>query len=84
MPEKKTAAVEAEANEAPVTFEHNGIEYTIPAPLDFPLEVIEAETEIDVIRAVLGDEQWTKYRATKPTIRDFQALTEKVNGASGN
>ncbi|MBD0739838.1 hypothetical protein [Streptomyces sp. CBMA29] len=92
---KKTAAAkpaaavaaEAEATEQPTVFEHRGITFTVPHPLDLPLELLEAEDELEAVRLVVGEESWTAYRATKPTIRDFQALTEKVNTAqagSGN
>lgn len=81
------AAAEAEALEQPTTFEHAGVTFTVPHPLDLPLELLEAEDELEAVRLVVGDESWAAYRATKPTIRDFQALTEKVNTAqagSGN
>ncbi|MET8702734.1 hypothetical protein ABZW10_28325 [Kitasatospora sp. NPDC004723] len=83
----KTAAAKAEALEIPTTFEHAGVHFAVPAPLDMPLELLEAESELEAVRLIVGDEAWTEYRATRPTIRDFQALADKVNQAqagSGN
>ncbi|MFJ5066531.1 hypothetical protein ACIQC7_08955 [Kitasatospora sp. NPDC088556] len=90
MPTAKTApkaAAEAEATETPVTFEHAGLTFTVPPPLDLPLDLLDAKSEMEAVRLIVGDEVWTKYRATRPTIRNFQALAEKVNEAaagSGN
>jgi hypothetical protein len=84
---KKTAAskpVEAEATEAPIRFDHAGITFTVPAPLDYPLDILEAESEVEIVRLVLGAEQWATYKATRPTIRDFKELSDKLNGSTGN
>ncbi|MEV3860712.1 hypothetical protein AB0J38_41185 [Streptomyces sp. NPDC050095] len=86
---KKTAAkVQAAKSEAvpsdkPTTFTHRGVPFTLPHPLDFPLEVLETDDEVEVTRLILGDEQWAAYRATKPTIRDFYELTEAMSEARG-
>ncbi|MGW3232471.1 hypothetical protein [Kitasatospora sp. NPDC001095] len=83
----KTAAVKAEATETPSSFEHAGVTFVVPAPLDMPLELLEAESELEAVRLIVGDEAWAEYRKTRPTIRDFQALADKVNQAqagSGN
>ncbi|MDH6705405.1 hypothetical protein P3T27_002115 [Kitasatospora sp. MAA19] len=90
MPAAKTtpkSAVEAEATETPTTFEHAGLTFTVPPPLDLPLDLLDAESEMEAVRLIVGDEVWTKYRATRPTIRDFRALAKKVDEAgadSGN
>lgn len=82
---KKTASpLVAEATEAIAKFEHRGIEFEVPEPKDFPLEVLEAESEVEIMRLVLGAEQWAKCKATKPTVGDFRELVDKVNDASGN
>ncbi|MFJ9771818.1 hypothetical protein ACIRVF_11290 [Kitasatospora sp. NPDC101157] len=83
----KTAAAKAEATDEPTTFEHAGITFSVPAPLDMPLEILEAESEVEAVRLIVGEETWAAYRATRPTIRDFQALADRVNQAqagSGN
>ncbi|WP_055523443.1 hypothetical protein [Streptomyces graminilatus] len=84
MSAENVAAAESEATEEPRVIEHKGAEYTIPAPLDFPLEVVYAENEVEIVRLILGEVQWPKYLATKPSIRDFQEFSEKVNGTPGN
>jgi hypothetical protein len=52
--------------------------------MDYPVDVVFAENDFEAARIILGEEQWQKYRATRPTIRDFQAFNEKLNKASGN
>ncbi|MEV5883092.1 hypothetical protein AB0L74_10295 [Streptomyces sp. NPDC052020] len=78
------AAAEAEAAEAPVKVEHNGKTYTLPAPLDYPVDVVFAENDFEAVRTILGEAQWQTYRSTKPTIRDFREFNEKINTAAGN
>lgn len=77
-------AAEAEATDTGVEVEHNGKVYRLPSPLDYPVDVVFAENDFEAVRIVLGEEQWQEYRRTKPTIRDFQALNEKINKAAGN
>ncbi|MEU2513781.1 hypothetical protein [Streptomyces syringium] len=81
-PAADSAAKKAEARDEPTTFEHNGVMYTVPAPLDLPVGLLEADDEIEAIRLILGD-QWDAYKKTGATIRDFQAYAEKVSAAAG-
>ena len=81
---KMSAPVESEATGSPVSFEHRGLLFTVPAPLDYPLAVLEARSEVEIVRLVVGEDQWAAYVATSPTVRDFQALVEKVNETAGN
>ncbi|MFJ4093442.1 hypothetical protein ACIPYS_17830 [Kitasatospora sp. NPDC089913] len=84
---KSVAAAKAEATESPTTFEHAGMTFSVPAPLDMPLDLLEATDELEAVRLIVGEESWAEYRATRPSIRDFQALADKVNTAqagSGN
>lgn len=80
---KKVEAAKAEATETPVTFEHAGITFTLPHPLDMPLDLLETEDEIYAARLMVGDEKWAEYKATRPTIRDFGDFTEKLTTAQG-
>ena len=82
--QKSIAPLESEATDAPLSFDHRGLTFTVPAPLDYPLAVLEANTELEIVRLVLGDAQWAEYTSTSPTVRDFQALVEKVNETAGN
>ncbi|MEU0912132.1 hypothetical protein [Streptomyces althioticus] len=87
------AAKQAEAthnektkDEAPkvATFEFKGETYEVPAdPLDVPMDIAYAESEMDVIEVIAGPEQWGKFRDTRPTIRDFRKFAELVLEASG-
>jgi hypothetical protein len=76
-------AAEAEAKGDVIEVEHNGRSYVLPAPLDYPVDVVFAENDFEAVRIVLGEEQWQAYRSSKPTIRDFQLLNEKINEATG-
>jgi hypothetical protein len=77
-------AAEAEATGEVIEVEHNGKTYSLPSPMDFPVDVVFADNDFEAARIVLGEEQWQKYRATKPTIRDFQHFNEKISKATGN
>ncbi|GGW89460.1 hypothetical protein [Streptomyces noursei] len=79
----KTAAKQAETEAAPTTFEHRGIEFTIPHPLDMPIGLLECDDEIEAVKLILGHEQWEAYKATGATIRDFKELSEKLAEAQG-
>ncbi|MEV8022495.1 hypothetical protein AB0O76_40625 [Streptomyces sp. NPDC086554] len=85
---KKTAsAKKAEAEDTPTTFEFKGVEFTIPAPMDLSDEVLdvieEGGGERAITRAILGEEQWTKYKGLKCRIRDFNEFLELVTDAAG-
>ncbi|WP_246430279.1 hypothetical protein [Streptomyces rectiverticillatus] len=83
-PSPQTTAAQKEATDEPTMFEHGGIEYTVPAPLDMPVGLLEATDEIEAIRLILGDDQWTRYKNTGATLRDFQVFADKVAQAAGN
>ncbi|MFF9481393.1 hypothetical protein [Streptomyces sp. NPDC014733] len=79
----KTTAKQAETDKAPITFEHRGVEFTVPHPLDMPVGLLECEDEIDAVKLILGLEQWEAYKASGATIRDFQELSQKLSEAQG-
>ena len=80
---KKVEAAKAEATREPTFFTHRGIEFRVPHPLDFPLELMETDDEIEAARLILGDEQWAAYRETKPSIGDFYELSQAMSDANG-
>lgn len=83
-PRKPTVdAQKAEALDAPTVVEFNGKEYTVPAALDLPVEVLEAVSELDVLSAILGEKQYKAFRATKPNLRDLKTFGELVANAAG-
>lgn len=77
-------ATEAKADEAEVRYvEYKDVKYEVPGPLDVSVDLLEAEGELDVIKAVLGDGQYTAWRATKPTLRDLREFGDKLVEAVG-
>jgi len=77
-------AAESEAKGERIDVEHNGAVYSLPSPLDYPVDVVFADNDFEAVRIVLGEAQWQRYRATKPTIRDFQLFNDKINLFAGN
>jgi hypothetical protein len=70
--------------EAPVSFEHQGVTYTVPHPLDMPVGVLEAEDELEAVRLIVGSDQWQQYKNSGATIRDFKVFADKVAAAQGH
>ncbi|MCM1967794.1 hypothetical protein [Streptomyces sp. G1] len=79
----KSTAQKSEAEESPATFDYRGLIFEIPAPLDLPLELLEAEDELTAVKLIVGDKQWAAYKATGPTIREFGEFADLVAKASG-
>lgn len=87
MTEKK-AALEAEANESTVrTFEFKGKEYTVDSdPEKWSLEATLAYEEnrsVGALKALLGEEQWFRFMAMKPTNKDFSDFSEALFNTIG-
>lgn len=81
---KKATAAKAEAENGPVSFEFNGLTFEIPTdPRKLPLELLETDDELEATRLVLGDEQWTAFRSTSPTVGDFYDLVDAMSEARG-
>ncbi|MFD9563384.1 hypothetical protein [Streptomyces sp. NPDC059994] len=86
---KKTtvAAKSAEAKSKATAFEFKGEEFLIQAPMDLPDEVLdvieEGAGERAITRAIVGPDQWAKYRALRCTIGEFNEFLEKVTEAAG-
>ena len=99
-PANSAEARRAEAVDGFVDIEQNGVALSIPFGDSVPLEVIEvlvnqaatepqsgAEeivNEAAVTKALVGPEQWAAFMATRPTLRDYRELSEKIRGLSGN
>jgi hypothetical protein len=81
----KNAAKAAEANEEPTggEFEYKGVTFAVPGPLDMPVEVLEAEDELSLIRAMVGPEQWAAFKNTRATVRDFKDFAVLVTETAG-
>jgi len=90
-PKKATAKavtnpVKAEALNEDVTFEYEGDTYTIPSTDEWPLEVLEAFEEgrvVSLLKAILGEEQWTEFKATNPKVKHLNAFVSAIQEATG-
>jgi hypothetical protein len=69
------------------TIEHDGIAYTVPSEVkQLPVEAIEAwedDKVISFVRSLVGSETWAKFKATNPTLEDFENLAVKIGGVYG-
>lgn len=79
----KTTAKKAEAENVETTFEYDGVTYTVPAPRDVDMDVLEAETEVEMIRLILGEKQWQNFRSVKRTVGDFREFADMVAESRG-
>ncbi|MGW5397807.1 hypothetical protein [Streptomyces sp. NRRL F-2580] len=82
-----TAAKSAEAKDQDTAFEFKGEQFLIKSPMNLPDEVLdvieEGAGERAITRAIVGPEQWAKYRALRCTIGEFNEFLEKVTEAAG-
>ncbi|TDD97172.1 hypothetical protein [Actinomadura rubrisoli] len=83
MTSAKNNAAQNEVDESPVEVKYKGITYVVPPALDLPVELLETEGELDVIRLMIGDEKYAEFRATQPTLRDLKNLGELLSDAAG-
>lgn len=77
----------AEANGEPVKVEYDGTVYTVPTPLEWPLDTLdelEAGRFTKALKMVLGADQYDAFRTSKPrTLQDAVKLWEAVAAGSG-
>jgi hypothetical protein len=80
---RATTAQKAEAaDEEKITFEFDGDEYTVDADLDISaLELVQDGKDVDGMRAILGDEQWNKFRLKHRKSSQLNALYRAYNKA---
>lgn len=90
MTASKTAAAKAEATDetvtVTVTFTFDEVEYTIPPATEWDvdtLEAIEAGMVTTACRAILGDDGWAAFKATKPKAKHLGELFEAIGAAAG-
>ena len=77
---------EAAAEDEPTVVEFDGDEYTVPAPMDWDLDVfdaIELGQIVRAVRVVLGPEQFAKFRENHSKVRDVDAFFSKLAEAQG-
>ncbi|MGW9170155.1 hypothetical protein [Streptomyces decoyicus] len=85
---KKTVARAAEATAtdtepAFVPVEYKGKTYQIAIGDDAPIEVLEAESDFDAVKAILGPEQWADFKSTKQTVGDYKRFSTLIFEAMG-
>jgi hypothetical protein len=85
-PKKSAAQREGEGDDT-IVFEHNGVDFTIPAhPLDWPAVAVTAFEDgkaMSSLRAVLGPEQWPTLAAMNPTAREAAEFFNRIARESG-
>jgi hypothetical protein len=67
-------------------FEFEGETYTAPASSEWDLDVLEALEEgrmIAAVKALVGPEQYARFRAKHSKIADLEAFMEALQGAVG-
>ncbi|GAA3473885.1 hypothetical protein [Nonomuraea roseola] len=83
----KARAAKAEATGESVPVEYDGAVYTVPTPMDWPLDVLdllEVNKIIGALKLVMGADQYEEFRTSKPrTLSDATKLWESVAAASG-
>lgn len=87
MPANPTAA-EALAEKVPFTY--NGVDYELDPSTEWDysaLEAFESGKIATFLRIILGDEQHSAFKATKPKVKDtadFVKAVQKALGIAGN
>lgn len=87
---KRPAPAKTEAVGEAVTFDYDGLTFTVPPASEWDLDVLESYEDgkiVATLRALLGADQWSKFKATKRTVQDLNDLFEAVQealGISGN
>ena len=77
---KKVDALEAEANKKDVTFEFEGVTFSVPHPKRWPLKVERERENGRLLRAIellMGD-QWAKFDNDDRTNEDLDGLVEAL------
>ncbi len=86
MTTKKTTPAETEAREGEVRFSFDKVEYVIPPAKEWDLDVLESWEDGKVAstcRALMGPDQWAKFRSVKRTVEDLNSLFEALQEALG-
>lgn len=81
MSEKKDALKAEAANADEATFEYGGVKYTVE-PMDKwvpdAVEALENDKIVTCVHHVLGEAQYRKFKATKPTMKEFGELSDAL------
>jgi hypothetical protein len=82
---RKSAPAKADATGSNVSFEHDGQTYSVPPASEWGVETLEAFEDgkiIATVRTLLGDEQWSKYKAKGRKVTDLVSLFEAIQAAT--
>jgi hypothetical protein len=82
---RKTAPIKADVANAPVEFRFEGDDYSIPHTSDWPLDVLESFEDgriVATVRALLGDEQWKRYKSKPRKASDLAVLFGAIEEAA--
>lgn len=80
----------AEALGEKIPFTHNGVDYLLEPSTEWDvdaLEAFEAGKIMTFLRMILGEEQYAKFKATKPkagAVNGFLGGIQKALGIAGN
>lgn len=78
---------EAEMTAETVEVQYNGMAFTMPASLDDAdgdvIDAIDDQKLSHALRGLLDNEQWERFKATKPKVRDYGGLFEAFAAAIG-
>ncbi|MEV6674778.1 hypothetical protein [Streptomyces sp. NPDC051162] len=81
------AAKKAEAANEPVEFDYKGVPFVVQSNKKLPLDLLEAieedRGEIQIVRAIVGKEQWAAFKGLSPNIEDFEEFAALVSEAAG-
>lgn len=79
-------AARDEASEEPHVVTYGGEEFTVPSLEDWPLETVDQLNAGQVTAAMqgaMGDEQWARFTAHRPSLRVIRLLVESITEAQG-
>ena len=78
--------VKAEVTKVRPTFTYDGVKYTVDNTMDWDLDVLEAIEDdkiVTIVRALLGPDQWAKFKAKPRKVTDLNELFEAIAKAVG-
>lgn len=78
-------AIKTEAEDLPIKCNYDGESYELPAAKFWPLEALEAQEEnrvVGMLRSLLGEDQYKKFRSKPRVLQDIADFMDVVNAAA--
>lgn len=78
--------VKAEVSKAKPSFTFDGVKYSVDNTMDWDLDVLEAVEDdkiVTIVRALMGPDQWAKFKSKPRKVADLNALFEAIAKAVG-